>query len=519
MDKINYTNNKKHFLNLRKQCGGQLLTLANGIVFTDNIGDIIGGSIDAKLKHVDLIYIAIGTYCTKLNVDSIYQSIPAFLRCRICNGNILVILCDNFNLGQFRNEKSVDNDRTADTRESTYIRDEIAKLFLQTNTIVFNKVISVPDLENVLNHIRTINLQCNIIVGDFVPLEFNNIRELTNKNNFTYLRKISMPTFTDMYVVDIHGRPYDLSKFLNVPHHTEFLNCTRNEKYGVNVVCANVRKLNIIGSQSGASNSPLFTGIHLKLNKIVAIKIVGSHEKDMTIAAQDKYTVVEVYNNFKIDKTIREKMDFQWDNDIVSLTQFYEKYAILMEILYPLYFYDITFDDIQDFMHIREKGTIYQIINNKEKICTIKQILQIFKSLHEKNIGHGDIKQENLGINSDNNIKLFDFGLSEYSGKPNEFSQYKLDVIQNDTIALGKLFVNILVEKYMFAPGRHYNRDRDTLNQQDINGIMARLKHNDDTMTKLLGFIGKMLTINNSVDECKNVITAALDYVKTICVE
>lgn len=53
-------------------------------------------------------------------------------------------------------------------------------------------------------------------------------------------------------------------------------------------------------------------------------------------------------------------------------------------------------------------------LNENESRRIFKQILSAMAYCHENNIVHRDIKHENILLDQNNNVKLIDFGLSNY---------------------------------------------------------------------------------------------------------
>ena len=59
----------------------------------------------------------------------------------------------------------------------------------------------------------------------------------------------------------------------------------------------------------------------------------------------------------------------------------------------------------------------------KESKFWMKQICSAIEFLHDKEISHRDLKLENLLIDSENNVKLCDFGFSKNSSLLDELSE------------------------------------------------------------------------------------------------
>jgi hypothetical protein len=77
----------------------------------------------------------------------------------------------------------------------------------------------------------------------------------------------------------------------------------------------------------------------------------------------------------------------------------------------------------------------------------LTELLRAVVSLTDMGMLWGDLKEENLGIDSDGHLRIFDFGEVKRVSESNR----ALDIV-----AYGKLLYNTLVQKLAFHPGRHY---------------------------------------------------------------
>ena len=118
-----------------------------------------------------------------------------------------------------------------------------------------------------------------------------------------------------------------------------------------------------------------------------------------------------------------------------------------------------------------------------------------------------------MGMDLNKNFKIFDFGesiLIEDSYKL--IGQYEQHPLQNDILALGKLFINIITNRRVFEPGRHYTYHRSSLNEEDFEILFNKLVIDNHTITE---FLKRMFNIK--IKEYDNtVLESLLCYLKSL---
>ena len=94
----------------------------------------------------------------------------------------------------------------------------------------------------------------------------------------------------------------------------------------------------------------------------------------------------------------------------------------------------------------------------------LRKLLNTIVEINNKGILWGDLKQENMGLDKDGKLRIFDFTESStirsmqktpYSDSIGEY----YTILSNkhfDILAYGKLLYNIITQNFAFYPGRHY---------------------------------------------------------------
>lgn len=149
--------------------------------------------------------------------------------------------------------------------------------------------------------------------------------------------------------------------------------------------------------------SKVYLGMDIKLNMTVAIKeIIKNFTEKIPKAILEEVNFLKVINHPSIPK-------------IFDLLDLESSYIIIME-----YTEGKNLNRI-----IQEKGTI----SEQYTIDIAKQIIDVFKYLHGKNIIYRDLKPANIMIKSNGRISLIDFGTAQF-----------FDMSQNhDTTCLGTI--------------------------------------------------------------------------------
>ncbi len=227
---------------------------------------------------------------------------------------------------------------------------------------------------------------------------------------------------------------------------------------------------------SGASKMPVYDMMYC--NKEAIGKMVLKNEFNMIKYLQDDKYIVKLYNTFdNFEKLNFIKPTFQ----SALLCNF-----IIMEKLNPIHLYRIYVNsekEINEYSFNKSDEDIYTIetyIITKRKLIIMLQIANIIKYIHSKKILYGDIKQENMGYDNNGKIKFYDFGESTKITNTEKISSYELPQQQVEIIALDKLFIDIISEKMIFAPGREYNTNYLVLSVDEYVWIKSKLYFTDN---------------------------------------
>ncbi|KAL4445509.1 hypothetical protein ABPG74_004583 [Tetrahymena malaccensis] len=133
--------------------------------------------------------------------------------------------------------------------------------------------------------------------------------------------------------------------------------------------------------------------------------------------------VMKAYESQNSLKILAIKLIIVTDADI--LKDNIQEYQKSLLIIHPCVIrnYQQLYDDENEFYFIIsefcQKGNLFNYFKQNSltyeeilKICN--QIIEGVIALHDKNIIHSDLKPQNILINSDNQIKICDFGMSKY---------------------------------------------------------------------------------------------------------
>jgi serine/threonine protein kinase len=265
--------------------------------------------------------------------------------------------------------------------------------------------------------------------------------------------------------------------------------------------------LDKLGTNQGASYNPVFYGSYDGKQSIV--KITSDDELKITLDVQNEKDlfVVKLYGSSDVASLVGYK------GSLVSENFFSKPYKVLvmeqLQIVSSWYKLDgakeLSFHDIKQWEEIEASA-----LEEKNKI--LLDCALAFNYLHSKEIAHRDIKQENMGYDKHGRLKVFDFGeavqdngsLDYYTG------HYSLTYIQDDIIALGKLFINILTGKYIFAPGRHYSAHRFGLDQKELFDIFDKIKIDNKELKE---FIKIMLHVEKETFD-HSILIKIINYLK-----
>ncbi|MCF7900118.1 protein kinase [Candidatus Babeliales bacterium] len=265
--------------------------------------------------------------------------------------------------------------------------------------------------------------------------------------------------------------------------------------------------LDKLATNKGASYKLVFYGSYGGKPSIV--KITSNDELKITLDVQNEKDlfVVKLYESSDISSLVGYK------GSLISEKFFSKAYKVLvmeqLETVSSWYTLDgakeLSFDDIKQWEEIEASVT-------EEKKKIVLDCALAFNYLHSKEIAHRDIKQENMGYDKQGRLKIFDFGESEQDNGLLDYytGHYDLTYIQDDIIALGKLFINILTGKYIFAPGRHYNAHRFGLDQKELFDIFDKIKIDDK---ELKGFIKTMLHVEKETFD-PSILMKIINYLK-----
>ena len=206
----------------------------------------------------------------------------------------------------------------------------------------------------------------------------------------------------------------------------------------------------------GASGYPVWNGT--LSGKPVIYKVMSEYEYNMLMKAQGIGVVRLLYKtaNYKLPETLQE--------DKVGILVAMEKLNTIE--LHPYYFQGFP-ESRKFYMHSFDSNILRKLLNTLVEI-------------NNKGILWGDLKQQNLGLDKDGQLRIFDFNVSStirgMEKKPyqstDKYSIGKYYTIPSnkhfDILAYGKLLYNIITQSFSFYPGWHYNHEQEYLKAIDM---------------------------------------------------
>jgi serine/threonine protein kinase len=211
----------------------------------------------------------------------------------------------------------------------------------------------------------------------------------------------------------------------------------------------------------GASNYPVWNGT--LSGKPVIYKVMSEYEYNMLMKAQGIGVVRLLYKteNYKLP----EKIEFELpiESNKVGILVAMEKLNTIE--LHPVYFQGLG----------RGKFYMHSFDSN-----ILRQLLNAIVELNNKGILWADLKQQNLGLDKDGQLRIFDFNVSSTIRRMEKVAYTSTDIYSIgkyytipsnkhfDILAYGKLLYNIITQSFSFYPGWHYNLEQEYLKAIDM---------------------------------------------------
>lgn len=124
----------------------------------------------------------------------------------------------------------------------------------------------------------------------------------------------------------------------------------------------------------------------------------------------------------KVAIKIIDKSSIEDEDDEIRIQR---EVDIMKKVRHPniVYLYEIieTADHVFIINEFAEQGELFRVMANEVRLKEraagriFYQILNAVEYLHRLNIAHRDLKPENILLDTDYNVKLIDFGLSNYN--------------------------------------------------------------------------------------------------------
>ena len=228
---------------------------------------------------------------------------------------------------------------------------------------------------------------------------------------------------------------------------------------------------------SGVSGYPVLLG---KLNnENIVIKLANKSEASILSQLQGSDYVVKLLIIISGTELLKFDTKNLLQNFKIPISSIV---PLVMEKLYPANFY-VSYNNADDFTILSEYTIKLPDMVKPVKVKMTKELLEnmirctkIINYLHLKNIYYNDIKQENFGFDKDFKLKIYDFGESRLIKSNQRGGHYNLYLPQNDIIALGRMFINMLTGTYVLAPGRLYDVTRFVLSDNNIDNMLDKIE-------------------------------------------
>jgi hypothetical protein len=202
----------------------------------------------------------------------------------------------------------------------------------------------------------------------------------------------------------------------------------------------------------GASHEPVWNG-SLRGNPVI-YKLMNKHEYNILMKVQGIGVVRVLYKteNYKLPDEIDEI-------DRVGILVAMEKLDTIK--LHPDYNTGAALDTKYSLMIRVEKGVLLNM--HSFDFNNLRTLLNTIVEINNMGILWGDLKQENIGVDKDGNLRIFDFSESRTISSDLKNKHF-------DILAYGKLLYNIITQNFAFNPGRHY-RGRDLTSDEFLQVI------------------------------------------------
>ena len=205
----------------------------------------------------------------------------------------------------------------------------------------------------------------------------------------------------------------------------------------------------------GASHWPVWNGT--LSGKPVIYKLMSKLEYKMLMKVQSIGVVQVLYKteNYKLPEKI----------DKVGILVAMEKLDNIK--LHPDYNTGQALDTKYSFMDRVQKGVLLNMHSFDSN--NLRRLLNTIVEINNKGILWADLKQENIGIDKDGHLKIFDFSESRTISRHSKIEGFEDKHF--DILAYGKLLYNIITQNFAFNPGRHYRFALDLTSDQFLQAI------------------------------------------------
>ena len=190
---------------------------------------------------------------------------------------------------------------------------------------------------------------------------------------------------------------------------------------------------------------------------------MGEHEYNSLMKVQGIGVVRTLYETEKYTLPKNIKFDLPIDSYKVGILVAMEKLNTIT--LHPTN--GIPLDTEKNFINRLTYGPLLLYMHSFDSNISniLRKLLNTIVEINNKGILWGDLKQENMGLDKDGKLRIFDFTdsstISSMQKIPfdDSIDEY-YTIVSNkhfDILAYGKLLYNIITQNFSFYPGRHYH--------------------------------------------------------------
>jgi serine/threonine protein kinase len=321
---------------------------------------------------------------------------------------------------------------------------------------------------------------------DFINITINNKLPIYNQiddDESPSSKKSSCSSSLDISSNEsLDKKPFNTSS-LDSKEHTEIIMTNKVKKSKTNDGYPNLNNYVIMDKIGKGTYGKVYLAYDTISNKHYAIKVLFrslNKFKDDNLSSIKKEIAILKKIKHKYIASLYEVIDDQNDNKIYLVIDYINNGPILKQ---------------------SKNGYLYEKINNKKARNYMFQITAGLQYLHNHNIIHRDIKPENILLDTNDNVFLVDFGVSEILCEKTMMTSIRTGTLlffapelflQEDflgpPIDIWALGVTLFAMLYGYLPfnGNSFDEIKNNILNNDIHYPPFSKKHEKDLLSKIL---------------------------------